>query len=107
MSMADLKERYDSFQKNAVQAIVRDFSKKSNGRYLLVIPTGGGKTYTAVKSICQLFNQNILNPDRHKVLWTAHRVELLTQAKDTFEEFISQSEASCSLEENITLSMIR
>jgi len=106
MSLTDLKERYDSFQKVAVRAIVSDFSKKSNGRYLLVIPTGGGKTLTAVKSICQLFNENILNPAEHKILWTTHRTELLTQARDTFEEFISQSETSCSLERNITLSMI-
>jgi superfamily II DNA or RNA helicase len=106
MSLVDIKERYDSFQKVAVQAIVRDFSRKSNGRYLLVIPTGGGKTHTAVKSICQLFNQNILNPAEHKILWTAHRRELLTQAEDTFKEIIREGETSCSLEENITLKMI-
>jgi superfamily II DNA or RNA helicase len=85
--MENLRERYDSFQKHAVAAIERDFSEKLNGRYLLVIPTGGGKTFTAVKAVNRLFENNILQSDSDKVLWTAHRIELLDQAKDAFQEY--------------------
>lgn len=75
---------YDEFQKEAVDCIARDFSAKPNGRYLLVIPTGGGKTFTAVKSLHRLFDDQVLNLDQDRVLWIAHRNELITQARDTF-----------------------
>ena len=50
-----IASRYDEFQKPAVANIVRDFGKNPVGRYLLVIPTGGGKTRTAVKSVMALY----------------------------------------------------
>ena len=46
---------------------------------LLVLPTGGGKTMTAARWIAE----NILDKGI-KVLWIAHRHELLEQAKKTF-----------------------
>ena len=46
---------------------------------LLVLPTGGGKTMTAARWIAE----NILDKGI-KVLWLAHRHELLDQAKKTF-----------------------
>jgi hypothetical protein len=46
---------YKTFQPQAVRAIVKDFSAKPNGRFLLVIPTGGGKTFTAMRAIGALF----------------------------------------------------
>ena len=79
-----LAERYNSFQAPAVNAVARDFATKLNGRYLLVIPTGGGKTFTAVKSICELYRQGTLRAGTDKVLWVAHREELVSQARDTF-----------------------
>ena len=48
---------------------------------LLVLPTGGGKTLTAAHWICK----NYLDKGK-KVLWLAHRHELLDQAKTTFAE---------------------
>lgn len=47
---------------------------------LLVIPTGGGKTMTAV----QWLLRNCVDKDK-KVLWIAHRHELLEQAKESFQ----------------------
>lgn len=46
---------------------------------LLVLPTGGGKTFTAVRFLCR-------NPlsDGYKVLWLAHTHHLLEQALDAF-----------------------
>jgi len=48
---------------------------------LLVLPTGGGKTLTAAHWI----SKNILDKNK-KVLWVAHRHELLEQAQKTFAE---------------------
>lgn len=47
---------------------------------LLVIPTGGGKTLTAVRWLLTHYIDN-----NKKVLWVAHRHELLEQAKDTLQ----------------------
>jgi len=46
---------------------------------LLVLPTGGGKTFTAVRFLCR-------HPlsDGYKVLWLAHTHHLLEQALDAF-----------------------
>jgi superfamily II DNA or RNA helicase len=87
MSAITPQQRYDDFQTVAVNNIFKDFQKKLNGRYLLVIPTGGGKTFTAVKAVNRLFENGVLNPAKDRILWTAHRVELLQQARETFEKF--------------------
>lgn len=47
---------------------------------LLVMPTGSGKTYTAVRWICE----NVLSQGM-RVLWLAHRHELLTHAGAEFQ----------------------
>jgi len=48
---------------------------------LLVLPTGGGKTLT----VAHWLAKNYLDQNK-KILWIAHRHELLEQAKSTFEE---------------------
>lgn len=80
----DIVERYEAFQQTAVSAIVNDFRTNLAGRYLLVIPTGGGKTITAAKAVRELFHEGILDFTRDKVMWVAHREELLTQARTAF-----------------------
>ena len=77
MPQESYTERFDRFQKNAVDAIKSDFKENLNGRFLLVIPTGGGKTFTAVKSVNALFEDGTLNPKQDRVVWVAHRQELL------------------------------
>lgn len=83
--------RYDEFQAEAVENILSDYAEKKNGRYLLVIPTGGGKTYTAVKAINRLFATGVLNPEEDQVVWGAHRSELINQAEDTFKEYAAKN----------------
>ena len=61
-------QKYDEFQREAVGDICEDFSEKANGRYLLVIPTGGGKTITAVKSINSLFDKGVLDKNNDRVM---------------------------------------
>jgi superfamily II DNA or RNA helicase len=87
MKATTVASRYDEFQTEAVHSIVADFSEKPAGRFLLVIPTGGGKTFTAVKAVNQLYAKSVLDPEADMVLWVAHRDELLTQAEDTFARF--------------------
>ena len=49
---------------------------------LLVLPTGGGKTYTAATWLLK----NAI--DKHvKVIWVAHRQMLIEQALETFKEY--------------------
>jgi superfamily II DNA or RNA helicase len=91
-STPSVQNKYDVFQSKAVNRIVGDYTQKPNGRYLLVIPTGGGKTYTAVKSIAELFKEGILNQkEGDTVLWIAHRQELVDQAESTLREYFSQN----------------
>jgi len=102
----NLAERYEMFQRTAVNAIVEDFRSNSTGRYLLVIPTGGGKTITAAKAIRQLFQEGILDAASDRVLWVAHREELLSQAQTAFLMLDSRLAGSTPLTPNIVFSML-
>jgi len=90
MLESNLKDVFDEFQREAVDAIVQHYSNKKNGRYLLVIPTGGGKTWTTVKAINQLYEKQVLSAAEDRVLWITHRIELENQAKVTFEKYAGQ-----------------
>lgn len=59
-------------------------TKKNPFSGLLVLPTGGGKTLTVAYWIAK----NLLDKNK-KVLWIAHRHELLEQAKSTFHKLIA------------------
>lgn len=64
-------------QTEALKALDKAILDENAERFagLLVIPTGGGKTLTAVQWVLR----NIINNNK-KVLWLAHRHELLEQA---------------------------
>lgn len=49
---------------------------------LLVLPTGAGKTVTAIR---WLLSNVLSDPSQRRVLWIAHRGELVEQAADTIE----------------------
>lgn len=66
-------------QIDAIQAMDR-LNKKESFRSLLVLPTGGGKTLTAVYWLLK----NAVDKNK-KVLWIAHRHLLLEQAAEAFE----------------------
>ena len=64
-------------QKEAIKELTKQ-SKKDKFKSLLVIPTGGGKTFTTVYWVLK----EIIN-NKKKVLWLAHRHELLNQTLKT------------------------
>lgn len=102
----DLTDRYNRFQANAVNDIESDFAEKPTGRFLLVIPTGGGKTFTAVKAVNRLFSKGLLNASQDRVLWTAHRNYLLEQAKETFEKYAESQPPETSIVSKIDFEMV-
>ena len=71
-------------QNNAIRALNQKNSSPFEG--LLVLPTGGGKTLTAVHWLLRNFIDK-----RNKVLWIAHRHELLDQAFETIQYNAYQS----------------
>lgn len=72
-------------QKEAIQDLDKWKRGGSSGAGLLVLPTGGGKTLTATYWLMR----SILDQGG-KVLWIAHRHELLNQALNAFERVCHQ-----------------
>lgn len=70
-------------QKDAFEKLSNLYTFKDNDHKagVLVLPTGGGKTFTGVRWICK----NVLSKNV-KVLWLAHTGHLLDQAYETFNE---------------------
>jgi superfamily II DNA or RNA helicase len=91
--------RYDEFQSEAVENVLADFRDKPAGRYLLVIPTGGGKTHTAAKAISRLFEESVLDPTTDEVVWVAHREELIKQARTTFAQLATSMKSPAPLDQ--------
>jgi len=58
---------------------------KPHAGAILVLPTGGGKTFTAVRFLCKTALS-----DGYKVLWLAHTHHLLEQAFKSLEEDLGQ-----------------
>jgi len=67
------------YQKDAVVALTRHFVEEDRASGLLVMPTGSGKTRTAV-----YFLLREMVSRGYQVIWLAHRYMLLDQAADNF-----------------------
>lgn len=63
---------------------------------ILALPTGGGKTYTAIYWLLK----NIISKNK-KVLWLADQGFLLEQARETFRENILEVDANRRSEINL------
>lgn len=63
-----------------------DFYKTNNKKGLLVLPTGAGKTFTSVSWLLR----NATNINK-KIIWIAHRHELLEQVKDEITKLAYES----------------
>lgn len=73
-----------SFQKDAVSRVTADVLEAENGRVkkLIVIPTGGGKTWVGLQIINELINKKYINKNK-KVLWAVHTKYLKTQTNNS------------------------
>ncbi|MCK8825786.1 DEAD/DEAH box helicase family protein [Fuchsiella alkaliacetigena] len=68
-------------QKEAINLLNEKLEEQGSFSGILAIPTGGGKTLTAI----QWLLRNIIDKNK-KVLWIAHRHELLNQAFNALEK---------------------
>ena len=68
-------------QRTALDALQKWASSapKLNAGGIVVLPTGGGKTFTAIRFLC-----SALISQRYKILWLAHTHHLLEQAFESF-----------------------
>jgi len=85
-SLPDSKSLIMPHQSEAVEAMTNYFQLEKdfeNRKGMLVMPTGSGKTYTAVNWLLQ---QGIVND--YRIIWLVHRQELVDQ---TYKEFVSQA----------------
>ena len=64
---------------------VFQIGKKKSASGMLVLPTGAGKTFTAVRWLC-----NHVLPKKIKILWLAPSYYLLDQAAATFKENVRE-----------------
>ena len=68
-------------QKKAMEALDK-MNQEASYSTLVVLPTGGGKTYTASMWLLK----NAIDKKK-KILWIAHRQMLLDQAAESFQKF--------------------
>ena len=76
------KNRYD-YQLTAISKIADAFEKDLKVRGMLVIPTGGGKTLTALRAINEMFDKGII---KKRVLWVSHLKELNAQTSKVLDD---------------------
>lgn len=72
------------YQIVSIKKMQEHFTKEDKG--ILVLPTGGGKTYTASKFIYDMFDSNQWKQETTLVIWLAHTIELIEQTKQSFEQ---------------------
>lgn len=75
------------FQKN-VYSNLRNVIESPNGRGLVVMPTGSGKTRTTAQSVIDLIHEEKI--PSHGIVWIADRDELCEQAIETFRKVAEQ-----------------
>ena len=77
------------YQRDCVDAVNSGFSKSN--RLLISVPTGGGKTIIAADLIEGWVEEGDLLGSGNKVLFLAHRDELIEQAIDKISEYTQRS----------------
>lgn len=58
----------------------------SSNRFIITMPTGAGKTKTAMAIVTQFLNTGFMNKELRQVLWIANNEELCEQAIESFIE---------------------
>ncbi len=100
-----------SFQKEAIDKIVKGFNSNAESRLLLIIPTGGGKTLTAIRAIDNLIKKGMID-ENNKCLWVTHLRSLKDQTirvRDNIDnhDFIKEFNFSDKLSECLEIEMVK
>jgi len=100
-----------SFQKEAIDKIVKGFSSDTKSRLLLIIPTGGGKTLTAIRSIDNMIKKGMID-ENNKCLWVTHLKSLKDQTirvRDNIDnqDFINEFNFSEKLNDCLQIEMVK
>jgi superfamily II DNA or RNA helicase len=74
-----------SFQDDAIKNVCRDFLTDPVSKNLLVIPTGGGKTITAIRIINELIKKGFFEENKHAI-WVTHRKQLKQQVENEIKK---------------------
>ncbi len=82
-----------SYTKTAILNISKDFQRNILGRFLLVLPTGGGKTLTAIRAINEMIERGIVAKN-DKILWVVHTLSLHSHARKNLENKVNHSRFS-------------
>jgi len=78
-----------SFQDEAIENISRCYAENINSKQLLVIPTGGGKTLTALRAINKMLVNGVI-PKGGVVYWIQHLKQLQRQSQRVLEENVAK-----------------
>lgn len=77
----DVKKRLFDYQRQALDEII-DYLTQGKKRCLLHMPTGSGKTTTAIRVVASFF----IKHRSTRIIWLAHNEELCEQAIEEFKE---------------------
>ena len=96
------------FQEEAINNIVNEFKSNNKSRSLVIIPTGGGKTLTAIRAQIILLKGLI---DNNKCLWVTHLRSLKDQTiavrdNENNEDFINEFNFSDNLKNFLQIEMV-
>ncbi len=98
------------FQEEAINNIVKEFKSNDKSRSLVIIPTGGGKTLTAIRAIDNLIKKGLID-NNNKCLWVTHLRSLKDQTiavrdNENNEDFINEFNFSDKLKNYLQIEMV-
>ncbi len=83
-----MKNRDYSYQDDAIKSICHKFESSFNAKALLVIPTGGGKTLTAIRAVNEMLVKGIFQ-ETDCVYWVVHSIALKDQTLSVLNDSIT------------------
>lgn len=87
-----------SYQQKAIDDICKKYKTEPKSKSLLVIPTGGGKTLTAIRAVNKMLSLGTLQ-STDRVYWVVHSVALCNQTQQVLIDNINWGKFLNALEE--------
>lgn len=87
-----------SYQQNAIDSICKKYKVEPKSKSLLVIPTGGGKTLTAIRAVNKMLSNGTLQTT-DRVYWVVHSVALCNQTQQVLLDNINWGKFVNALED--------